>query len=78
MERIVGMVRNGEGFVFPGGDWIRVSDFTPLRIFLLWSANFKKELYRASAQIGMNGVKDYLRSREVQSIRDELAKWGSH
>ncbi|GLJ55845.1 hypothetical protein SUGI_1199150 [Cryptomeria japonica] len=73
------MAMPDEGFVCSGKSWLHVSEFTPpLRPFLLWSANCNKEVCRASAQIGMNGIKDFLRTRNAQAIKAELAKWGPY
>lgn len=56
------MARNEEGFVFLNGVWLHSCDFQhPLRSFLLWSVNCSKEFHRALAQIGMQGVQDYIR-----------------
>ncbi|GLJ37351.1 hypothetical protein SUGI_0757870 [Cryptomeria japonica] len=71
------MMRDGAGFVCLNGVWLHVSEFRPpLRPYLLCSANCNKEVRRASAQIGMHGVKEYLAAWEQREIKRELEKWG--
>lgn len=76
LANLIGMAHQGEGFVCPRGDWLHVGKLIPpLRPFLLWTANGNKEVRRASAQIGLQGIKDFLKSREAHIVRDEVAKW---
>ncbi|GLJ21700.1 hypothetical protein SUGI_0404390 [Cryptomeria japonica] len=66
------MARQGEGFIYPGGEWLHVGEFTPpLRPFLLWNASCNKEVRRASAQIWMQGIKDYLKAKEARKVKEE-------
>lgn len=76
LEGFIWMVRDGEGFVCPNGMWLHSSEFqSPLCPFLLWSANCSKEVHRASTQIGMHGVQEYIRVWEHAEICLVLEKW---
>ncbi|GLJ18847.1 hypothetical protein SUGI_0336600 [Cryptomeria japonica] len=77
LESFLLMLRDGSGFACPNGVWLHLSKFRPpLPPYLIWSADSSKEVRRASAQIGLHGVEECIRSWEKQGIRRELAKWG--
>ncbi|GLJ53992.1 hypothetical protein SUGI_1154810 [Cryptomeria japonica] len=72
------MTRDGVGFVCPNGGWLYASNFKPLlHPYFFWSASCNKEARHAAAQIGLHGVKEFLRSWEKQELRMEMSKWES-
>ncbi|GLJ05870.1 hypothetical protein SUGI_0026950 [Cryptomeria japonica] len=70
------MARDGEEFVCPNRVWLHSNEFhPPMCPFLWWSADCNKVVRRASTQIGMHGVQDYIHMWERMEIRRELEKW---
>ncbi|GLJ15732.1 hypothetical protein SUGI_0258900 [Cryptomeria japonica] len=78
LESFMRMTRDGKGFVCLDCHWLHVSEFhPPLHPYFIWSANCNKESRRAFAQIGMHGIKEYLKTWERRDVKLELEKWGT-